>query len=172
MKYLLPIFISLLLLGCGEVKRDDLITFVMETKQKTYPFSDQPYNLAEIEALPFTLHPVRDPFFTSSLDLINNHQKLDLNCLAPMVPRKKEALEEIAVDNILMRGTLNIEEQRWAIVEVPENHFYKIKKGDYLGLNNGYVTNVTQTHIELLELKTDEHGCWKKQITEIKLLLK
>lgn len=174
MNWLFMWLITLLfLLGCKDVKTDDLVRFVAETKAQQHIAEDKLPALVEPVPLKFTQQQVRSPFSKPKLiAVIIEDKKVEKGCLQPNFKRDKEILESFSLGDLQMRGTLKINQQLLAIITTPNELFYKVKVGSFLGLNNGKVTHVLEDGIKLSELKRVRDGCWEKQATEIKLLLK
>ena len=171
MKHLFISLFCLFLCACGEVKTDDLREFTFEIKSKVYTHEDKIFKLKEIESLAFTQKEERDPFSKPKKETFTDKKKIDKNCLQPNLNRQKENLEFFSLDNIKMRGTLKFDNQLWAILEAPNSIFYRVKAGQYIGLDYGKTLKITDTHVELFELLLDRNGCWKKHHREIDLLL-
>ena len=61
-----------------------------------------------------------------------------------------------------MIGYMNINRQPIAVVQV-EDKVKQVKMGDYLGLDFGMVTKITDKEIELRELIQDSAGDWSER---------
>ena len=172
MKWLFVLLISLFLLACKDVNTDDLVSFVDDTKAQQHVAEDKLPVLIDLAPLAFTQQQARSPFFKPTLIAITiEDKKVAVGCLQPNFKREKESLENFSLGDLQMRGTLKINQQLWAIIATPNELFYKVKVGNYLGLNNGKITHVSEGKIKLSELKLGRESCWEKQATEIKLLL-
>ena len=169
MKVLFTLFLSFSLISCVEVKTDDLNQFVIEAKSKVYPINDKMPVLKKIDALPYTGNDGRNPFSAPKAEVVEPVKNAPKSCPQPNFNRKKQALEMYSLDNLLMRGTLLVDEELWALVQTSGGEIYKVKSGYYLGLNHGKILEVTKTKIELLELASDSDGCWQERITQIEL---
>jgi type IV pilus assembly protein PilP len=169
MRILITLFLSISLFSCVEVKTDDLNLFVVEAKSKVYPINDKIPELRQIDALAFTGSQGRNPFTEPKAEVAAPTKNAPKSCPQPNFKRTKQALEMYSLDNLLMRGTLFVDNQLWALVQVSGSEIYKVKPGYYLGLNHGKVLKITKTKIELLELASDQDGCWQERITQITL---
>ncbi|TEW52721.1 pilus assembly protein PilP [Psychromonas algicola] len=173
MKWFFVLLMSLFLFACKDVKTDDLAEFVADAKAQQHNVEDNLPILIDHTALAFTQQQARSPFVKpKQVTTAFESKKIVKGCLQPDFKREKESLEGFSLGDLLMRGTLKINAQLWAIIEAPNSLFYKVKTGSYLGLNHGEITHVLEDRIQLLELKLGRNGCWEKQATEIKLLLK
>ncbi|GLS90653.1 fimbrial protein [Psychromonas marina] len=169
MKILITLLLSFSLISCVEVKVDDLNNFVVSAKSNVYPINDKIPELKKIEALTFTGNDGRNPFSEPQIEVITPVENIPKSCPQPNFKRKKQALEMYSLDNLIMRGTLLINEQLWALVQASGGEIHKVRPGYYLGLNYGKVLEITKDKIELLELASDRDGCWQERITKITL---
>jgi len=169
MKNIMICLLSLTLFSCVEVELDDLHAFVADAKSKIYPINDKIPELKKIEALTYTGNEARDPFSEPKAEVVVPVASVPKSCPQPNFKRKKQALEMYSLDNLIMRGTLLINDELWALVQSSSGEIHKVKPGYYLGLNHGKVLEVTKAKIELLELASDRDGCWQERITQIAL---
>jgi type IV pilus assembly protein PilP len=170
MKQLLPLSMSFLLFACAEPNVDDLNTFVTDTKAKTYPISDVIPTLKKIDTLSFTQNKARSPFSLPATEVVVVAKDAPKSCPQPNFNRPKQALEAYALESMKMRGTLLIDKELWALVQISGNEIHKVNSGTYLGLNYGKVLKINSDKIDLLELAPDSNGCWKERVTQIQLV--
>jgi len=169
MRPVMIFLLSLSLAACVEVETDDLKAFVLNAKSSSYPINDEVPALKKIDAIAFAGKEERNPFSEAKAEVAASTKSDLKTCPQPNFKRSKQALELYSTDNLEMRGTLFIDEQLWALVQVPSGELHKVKTGYYLGLNHGKVLNITKTQIQLLELASDSDGCWKERTTQITL---
>ena len=169
MRFFIILFMTFPLFSCVDVDIDDLTRFVVETKEKIYPIDDKVPALKKIEALTFTQQDSRNPFSDPQAEIVAPVVNAPKSCPQPNFNRKKQALETYSLDNLAMRGTVLVEQELWALVQVTGGELYKVKPGHYLGLNHGKVVKIAEDKIDLLELALDRDGCWQERITQITL---
>lgn len=169
MKKLSIVLMSFALFSCVEVQIDDLQKFVQETKSKVYPLNDKVPTLKKIDALAFTQVDGRSPFSKPKAEVAKAVKAAPKSCPQPNFERKKQPLEMYSLENMQMRGTLLINEELWALVQVSGGEIHKVRPGHYLGLNYGKVLKIRKNKIELLELASDSNGCWQERMTQITL---
>lgn len=169
MKFLTPLLLSLCLFSCVEVETNDLNNFVAETKSKVYPINEEIPELKKIEVILYAGKGERSPFSEPKAEVSTATRKSAKSCPQPDLTRKKEPLEMYSVSNLSMRGTLLIDKELWALVQVSGGEIYKVKPGYYLGLNHGKAITIRKDMIELLELASDRDGCWQERMTQITL---
>jgi type IV pilus assembly protein PilP len=83
--------------------------------------------------------------------------------------RRKEELEQYALDSLTMVGTLQQGERIWALIAAPAGQLYRVSTGNYLGRNNGRITGVTEDGIELIELVSEGDNDWRERSAAISL---
>lgn len=158
------------LFSCNdEAKVDDLREFVIKTKAQVYPINDHVPTLKKIDAMVFSKEEGRNPFSEPHAEVVKSVENTPKSCPQPNFNRKKHPLEMYSLDNLSMRGTLFSNNELWALVQVAGGELYKVKPGDHLGLNYGKVLKITKSKVELLELASDQNGCWQERITKIML---
>lgn len=78
---------------------------------------------------------------------------------APDLARQRGALENLAIDQFEMVGTLSRGVQAFVLLRAASS-VHRLAVGDYLGPNHGRVTAIHDGYIELAELFPDEQGAW------------
>ena len=169
MRFIILFLMTLPLFSCVDVKIDDLKVFVDKTKLQIYPVNDTIPTLKKIDIISFTQTSGRNPFSEPELEIAAPLRDTPKSCPQPDFKRKKYPLEMYSLDNLTMRGTLFINDQLWALVQVSGGEIHKVKPGDHLGLNYGKVLKISENKIELLELASDKNGCWQERVTQITL---
>ncbi len=169
MRFFILLVMTLPLFSCVEVNVDDLNEFVVKTKSQIYPINDKVPALKKIDAMVFTQEEGRNPFSEPKAEVVAPTKNTPKSCPQPNFERKKQPLEMYSLDNLMMQGTLRINDELWALVQVSGGELHKVKPGYYLGLNHGKVLKVTKNKVELLELASDKDGCWQERITQITL---
>ncbi|RJG42353.1 pilus assembly protein PilP [Motilimonas pumila] len=169
MKNLLIVALSTVLLGC-QANSDDLNVYVANVKSKTYPINDKIPTIQEIAISPYAGGTMRKPFSIPRPEEASDINSSPRTCPRPNLNRQKQPLEKFSVDNLFMRGTIELDSHLWALVEVSGGDVHRVKSGYYLGLNHGRIINVEKDTINLLELVPDEEGCWQEQTTQLTLV--
>ncbi|MCG6200707.1 pilus assembly protein PilP [Psychromonas antarctica] len=169
MRSLILLLITLPLFSCGDANVDDLNDFVAKAKVQIYPVNDNVPDLKKIDAMIFTQEEGRNPFSEPKMEVAAPVRNAPKSCPQPDFERKKQPLEMYSLDNLIMRGTLRIDNILWALVQITGGELHKVKLGYYLGLNHGKVLKITKEKVELLELVSDKDGCWQERITQITL---
>lgn len=77
--------------------------------------------------------------------------------------RNKEELEQFTLDSLRMVGTLDNENNQWAIISDPNGTIHRVKVGNYMGQNIGKIINIYEDKIELREIVQDDRGRWDER---------
>lgn len=157
----------LLLVGCGGEEFQDLRDFVKnagaDMRGKIEPPPDvkpyEPFSYENDTNLP-------DPFKPRKPDARNgSHNGLN----QPNLNRPKEELEDFPLESLKMVGFLSQRGVSHAVIRSAEGKVYRVKIGNYIGLNFGQITSVAETEIKVKEMVQDSVGDWSER--ESSLLL-
>jgi type IV pilus assembly protein PilP len=153
---------SLTLVACGNGKMADLERYVQRVKERQ-PGPIEP--LPEIERIDtFVFDPAspRDPFVLDRQSAKINAATSG-NAISPDSLRRKEELEQFPLDSLAMVGTLEQGETIWALIKTPEKSLFHVRVGNYMGMNNGQITRITDEEIQLIEIVPDGGGGWRER---------
>ena len=84
--------------------------------------------------------------------------------------RNREELEQFELDSLRMVGTIDNEDNNWAIVLAPDGVVHRVKVGNYMGANIGKVTNIFEDRIELREIVQASNGRWEEREAALALI--
>ena len=76
----------------------------------------------------------------------------------PEVQRNREFLEQFSLDTMRMVGTLKLDSQTFALVQVADGRVQRVLVGNHLGQNDGHITDIAPNKISLIELVPDGLG--------------
>lgn len=75
---------------------------------------------------------------------------------------RNSLLEKYPLESLKMIGYMNVNKRPMAVIQV-EDKVKQVKVGDYLGLDFGMVTQITDTEVQLRELIQDSAGDWSER---------
>ncbi len=78
--------------------------------------------------------------------------------LRPSTQRNREFLEGFSLDTLKMVGTFKVGPRFYGLVQSRDGLVHKIQPGNYLGQNDGKVTEITGSKINLVEIVPDGLG--------------
>lgn len=166
----LPLFVALLILsGCFD-DTADIQQFMADAKANSSARIPPLPPVKAFEHLPYTSSELRSPFSLPSPEAYNQLPVHQPGCIQLDNQREKQALEQYAVDNLKMRGTLGHADQLWALIEASDQSMHRITINDRLGLFHGKVIAVKPDYIEITEFIPDGSGCTVQRNSKLQLL--
>lgn len=166
----LPVAVlALSLAGCGGEQYGDLRK---ELDQRTKDLRGRVEPLPQVrpyEPVPYKAFDETDPFKSSRLDVVAGAAVAGASGIKPDVNRPKEPLEAFPLETLRMVGTLSQEKETFGLVRAGSNLF-RVKKGNYMGLNFGVITGIDEGEIKLKELVQDGGGDWVERISSLQLV--
>jgi type IV pilus assembly protein PilP len=78
--------------------------------------------------------------------------------LRPSTRRNREFLENFSLDTLKMVGTFKVGNNFYGLVQSKDGLVHKVQPGNYLGQNDGKVTDITGGKISLVEIIPDGLG--------------
>jgi len=159
--------LSLTLVACGGSNLADLEEYVQQVKEREPgPIEPLP-EIKRIDTFVFDPESPRDPFV---LDRESRKEiAASANGISPDPLRRKEELEQFPLDSLDMVGTLEQGESVWALIRTPEASLFHVRVGNYMGMNNGQITRITDEGIELTEIFSDGGGQWRERQAAVAL---
>ncbi|WP_119393627.1 pilus assembly protein PilP [Salinibius halmophilus] len=164
MKRLVPAILTLsavsILSGCAETDISDLQAYSREVQTLSAPPVKPLPEFPEPIAYQYQSFEDRSPFMPkqSVADII---QSINSQGVRPDSNRAKEPLEDYRIESLRMVGTIALEGGALeALVLDPSGIVHSIRRGNYLGQNNGRVVGINETQLELREIVPNGQGGW------------
>ena len=76
----------------------------------------------------------------------------------PDVERSREYLEGFPLDTLGMVGTMHINETMYGLVQTSDGLIHRVIPGNYMGQNDGRITEISDSEIGLVEIISDGIG--------------
>ena len=76
----------------------------------------------------------------------------------PDPDRSREYLESFPLDTLGMVGTLYIGETMYGLVQTADGLIHRVVPGNYMGQNDGRITDISESEITLVEIISDGIG--------------
>jgi type IV pilus assembly protein PilP len=89
--------------------------------------------------------------------------------VGPDPDRSPEFLEGFPLDTLSMVGTLYIGETMYGLVQTSDGLIHRVVPGNYLGQNDGRISNISESEIELVEIISDGIGGYIERDAAISL---
>jgi len=72
--------------------------------------------------------------------------------------RSREYLESFPLDTLGMVGTMHIDETMYGLVQTSDGLIHRVIPGNYIGQNDGRITEISESEIGLVEIISDGIG--------------
>jgi len=76
----------------------------------------------------------------------------------PDLDRSREYLESFPLDTLGMVGTLYIGETMYGLIQTADGLIHRVVPGNYMGQNDGRITEISESEIALVEIISDGIG--------------
>ena len=142
---------GLTLAGCSG-GQSDLQKWIADTKKKPGGRIQALPEVKPYETYVYSATKLRSPFQPQGTSSVNGQN------LRPSSRRNREFLEGFSLDTLKMVGTFKVGGSFYGLVQSKDGLVHKVQPGNYLGQNDGKVTEITGGKISLVEIIPDGLG--------------
>ena len=168
-KIFMTTVLASLLSGCFD-DTADLQEHMEQVKSTTTNYIEPMPEVKAFIHIAYSAEDKRSPFVLPKAEAIEQRIQQMSGCLSPDINRRKQPLEKYAMSDLVMRGTLGDENKLWALLEASDLTLHRVSVGNYLGLYNGRITQVSERNVKIMELSPDGAGCWVEREAELKIV--
>jgi len=163
---LILIVTSLGLAACG-ADMDDLDQYVNEVKARPGGRIEPLPEITPYEVFTYVadVESVRSPFVPDTPQSAGS----SAGGARPDLERSREFLEGFPLDTLRMVGTLDISETVYGLVQTSDGLIHRVVSGNYMGQNDGRITGVSESEIDLIEIISDGIGGYIERDAAISL---
>ncbi len=154
-RILIACTLAILASACSK-DTNDLYSFIEETKSMHMGSVKPIPQFEPYKNFSYSAGDLRDPF-VASVDLTEKSNN-NANALRPDQRRPKQPLEIFPLDTLSMVGILEQQNNLWGLIKDPQNVVHRVQVGNYIGQNEGRITEITDTDIRLVEIIPDGIG--------------
>ena len=141
---------GLILAGCSG-GQSDLQKWIADTKKKPGGRIQALPEVKPYETYVYSAGKLRSPFQPQG----SSNSQANLR---PSSRRNREFLENFSLDTLKMVGTFKVGSNFYGLVQSKDGLVHKVQPGNYLGQNDGKVTEITGGKISLVEIIPDGLG--------------
>ena len=141
---------GLILAGCSG-GQSDLQKWIADTKKKPGGRIQALPEVKPYETYVYSAGKLRSPFQPQG----SSNSQANLR---PSSRRNREFLENFSLDTLKMVGTFKVGGNFYGLVQSKDGLVHKVQPGNYLGQNDGKVTEITGGKISLVEIIPDGLG--------------
>ncbi|MDM0017936.1 pilus assembly protein PilP [Variovorax saccharolyticus] len=159
------------LTGCLGSEQEDLRRWMAEQRAQVKPNVPPITEPKKFTPQAYTEGAAIDPFNMQKLTQAlrrDSAQPSTSGLIAPELARRKEALEAFPLDSMAMVGSLSRNGEPVALITV-DKLLYQVRVGNYLGLNYGRITRISETELGLREIVQDAAGEWIERVATLQL---
>lgn len=166
MKFGLVLALSLGLAACGG-DMDDLDQYINEIKARPGGRIDPLPEITPYEGFTYVADKqgMRSPFVPDTPQAAGPAA----GGTRPDPDRSREYLESFPLDTLGMVGTLYIGESMYGLVQTADGLIHRVVPGNYMGQNDGRITDITESEITLVEIISDGIGGYIERDAAISL---
>ena len=138
--------------GCSG-GQSDLEKWIADTKKKPGGRIQALPEVKPYETYVYSATKLRSPFQPQGAGSANGQANL-----RPSSRRNREFLEGFSLDTLRMVGTFKVGNNFYGLVQSKDGLVHKVQPGNYLGQNDGKVTEINGGKISLVEIIPDGLG--------------
>jgi len=172
-KNLALILLPILCVACSSEEHGDLRNWMQEVSKdmrgKIQPLPEiKPY-----EPVPYSVETMIDPFNSTKIEPEGRGHKGGGkgSVFAPDFEARElrnSIMEKYPLESMKMIGVMNINNTPMAAIQV-DQIVKQVKVGEYVGLDFGVITKITDQEIEVREVVEDSNGDWSERTNALPL---
>lgn len=147
-------FAVIALAGCTSAD-SDLQQFIRQVKAQPGGHVEPLPEVKPYETYVYDDQNLRSPFVPSQASAFNS--------VRPDSKRPREFLEQFSLDTLKMVGSIKIAGTMYALVQTKDGIVHRVTVGNYMGQNDGRVTDISPSKIDLTEIVPDGLGGYMKR---------
>ena len=152
-KIICGISVVTLLVGCDS--RIDAVNQQMANIRNEQPLPIEPAPVfTPVPSFNYSAQQLRSPFLPSSL--ANELKIMSGKRVYPNFSRQAQPLESYPLESLTLKGSMKGNTgQIVGLIQTPEGEIERVQRGNYMGMNQGRIIEITPTRIDLLEIVPD-----------------
>jgi type IV pilus assembly protein PilP len=158
-KLLFSFLVLTFVTGCFD-DTSEIKAHMAQVKATTTNYIEPMPEVKPFNHIAYSADDLRSPFVLPQAKVIEQKIQQIAGCLSPDTSRRKQPLEKYALSDLTMRGTLGDTDMLWALLEASDQSIHRVAVGNFLGLYNGRITQVSAKTVKIIELAPDGSGCW------------
>ncbi len=173
MKRILLVALCGCLGACSGGDHDDLKQWMAENTKDMRGHIPKLPEVKPYAPVPYEAEGVLDPFKPGKIEPESKYKQLagKGGAFQPDFEAREvrnSLLEKYPIESLKMIGYMNVNRRPMAVIQV-EDKVKQVKVGDYIGLDFGMVTQVSDTEVQLRELIQDSAGDWTERKSSLYL---
>jgi type IV pilus assembly protein PilP len=142
-----------LLVGCDS--RIDAVNQEMANIRNQQPLPIEPAPVFNpVPSFNYSAQQLRSPFLPNSL--ANELKVMSGKQVYPNFSRQPQPLESYPLESLTLKGSMKgTVGQTVGLIKTPDGEVERVQRGNYMGMNQGRIIEITPTRIDLLEIVPD-----------------
>lgn len=169
------IFIAVAALGLAACSNQDNLEAWMEESTRDIKVSIDPIpQMTPYEPVTYDVASLLDPFNNAKIVPVGRGRPRTGGSLEPDYEARElrnNIMERYSLESMNMIGVLNLNNQIMAAILV-DGLVRQVKLGDYIGVDFGVVTQITDNEVTIKEVVEDRNDEWVERINTLKLQVK
>lgn len=173
MKRLIVIAVGGALAACSGGDHEDLRRWMQESTKDMRGNIPKLPEVKPYEPVPYDVETMLDPFKPAKIEPeskrgpgVGKGSALQPDFEAREL--RNSLLEKYPLESLKMIGYMNVNNRSIAVIQAEQN-VKQVKVGDYIGLDFGMVTRITETEVTVRELVQDSAGDWSERTSSLHL---
>jgi len=159
--------------ACSGGDHEDLKQWMVESTKDMRGSVPKVPEVLPYQPVPYEVEGVLDPFKPNKIEPESKYKQAagKGGAFQPDFEAREmrnSLLEKYPIESLKMIGYLNINNRPMAAIQV-DDKVKQVKVGDYIGLDFGMVTQITDKEVELRELIQDSAGDWSERKSSLYL---
>jgi type IV pilus assembly protein PilP len=152
--------------ACGS-DMDDLDQYINQVKARPGGRIEPLPEITPYESFTYTADRdgIRSPFVPDTPQAAGGAG----NGIRPDTDRSREFLESFPLDTLHMVGTLAMGGTTYGLVQTSDGLIHRVVPGNYMGQNDGRITKISESEIQLVEIISDGIGGYIERDAAISL---
>jgi type IV pilus assembly protein PilP len=165
-KRLTALALCIALGACSSGEHENLRQWIEENSNDLRPNIPKLPEVKPYQPVPYDTQGLLDPFKSNKIEPESKYKQAGKGSMVQPDYDAREMrnsiLEKYPLESLKMIGYLNVNKRPLAVVQV-DDKVKQVKVGEYIGLDFGMVTQITDSEVKLRELIQDSAGDWSER---------
>ncbi|MEN9479764.1 MAG: hypothetical protein RLZZ298_1159 [Pseudomonadota bacterium] len=172
MKRLTALALCITLGACSSSEHESLRQWMDQNSKDLRPNIQKLPEVKPYQPVPYDTQNLLDPFKSGKIEPESKYKQAGKGSMFQpdfdAREMRNSILEKYPLESLKMIGSLNVNNRSLAVIQV-DDKVKQVKVGEYIGLDFGMVTQISDSEVKLRELIQDSAGDWSER--ESSLLL-
>ena len=166
MKRLTALAFCIVLGACSSGEHENLRQWMEDNSKDLRPNIPKLPEVKPYQPVPYDPQGLLDPFKSNKIEPESKFKQAGKESMFQPDFEAREMrnsiLEKYPIESLKMIGYLNVNKRPLAVIQV-DDKVKQVKVGEYIGLDFGMVTQISDSEVKLRELTQDSAGDWSER---------